>query len=58
MPIPEERIDLLVEQLSMCLPALIAGDTEREEFDVGCGTPYEYIGERKGNEVIITIKVA
>jgi len=52
-----ERIDLLMDELSISIPALLAGDSGREEFNVGCGKAYEYVGERKGNEVTIVIKI-
>jgi len=51
-----ERIDLLMDELSLVIPALVAGDSI-EECTVGNKKPYEYVGKRKGNEVTITIKI-
>lgn len=51
-----ERIDLLMEELNLAIPALVAGDGVEEDYGVE-GTPYSYTGRRKGNEVTIKIKI-
>lgn len=53
----EERVDLLMDELNLSIPALIVGDSVKEEYNVGCGKPYEFTGERVNEEVIVRIKV-